>query len=174
MITYGTNPGMGIKITENIPSFNDNSFEKSLEYMNFKKGESLIDKKINYVFIGSCTNSRIEDFRVAAAFVKGKQKAANVNAWLVPGSQRVAKQIEEEGLQTIFEKAGFSLRQPGCSACLAMNDDKIPEGEYCVSTSNRNFEGRQGQCARTILASPLVAAATAIEGKIIDITKHLN
>jgi len=174
MITYGTNPGMGIKITENIPNFNDNSFEKSLEYMNFKKGESLIDKKINYVFIGSCTNSRIEDFRVAAAYVKGKQKASNVNAWLVPGSQRVAKQIAEEGLQTIFEQAGFSLRQPGCSACLAMNDDKIPEGEYCVSTSNRNFEGRQGQGSRTILASPLVAAATAIEGRIIDITKHLN
>ena len=174
MITYGTNPGMGIKITENIPTTNDRSFEKSLEYMNFKKGESLIDKKINYVFIGSCTNSRIEDFRVAAAFVKGKQKATNVNAWLVPGSQKVAKQIAEEGLLVVFEEAGFVLRQPGCSACLAMNDDKIPEGEYCVSTSNRNFEGRQGQGARTILASPLVAAATAVEGKIIDITKHLN
>ncbi len=174
MITYGTNPGMGIKISENIPSLEDSSFEKSLDYMNFKKGESLIDKPINYVFIGSCTNSRIEDFRVAANFVKGKQKAANVNAWLVPGSQRVAKQIAEEGLQTVFEEAGFVLRQPGCSACLAMNDDKIPEGEYCVSTSNRNFEGRQGQGARTILASPLVAAATAVEGKIIDITKHLN
>ena len=142
--------------------------------MNFKKGESLIHKKINYVFIGSCTNSRIEDFRVAAAFVKGKQKANNVTAWLVPGSQRVAKQIIEEGLQVIFEEAGFVLRQPGCSACLAMNDDKIPEGEYCVSTSNRNFEGRQGQGARTILASPLVAAATAVEGKIVDITKYLN
>ncbi len=174
MITYGTNPGMGIKITENIPDFNDSSFEKSLEYMNFKKGESLINKPINYVFIGSCTNSRIEDFRIAAEYVKGKQKATNVDAWLVPGSQKVAKQITEEGLQVIFEKAGFVLRQPGCSACLAMNDDKIPEGEYCVSTSNRNFEGRQGQGSRTILASPLVAAATAIEGKIIDITKHLN
>jgi 3-isopropylmalate/(R)-2-methylmalate dehydratase large subunit len=174
MITYGTNPGMGIKITENIPDFNDSSFEKSLEYMNFKKGESLINKPINYVFIGSCTNSRIEDFRIVADYVKGKQKATNVNAWLVPGSQKVAKQIIEEGLQTVFEEAGFVLRQPGCSACLAMNDDKIPEGEYCVSTSNRNFEGRQGQGSRTILASPLVAAATAIEGKIIDITKHLN
>ena len=174
MITYGTNPGMGIKITENIPNFNDSSFEKSLEYMNFKKGESLINKPINYVFIGSCTNSRIEDFRIAADYVKGKQKASNVNAWLVPGSQKVAKQITEEGLQTVFEEAGFVLRQPGCSACLAMNDDKIPEGEYCVSTSNRNFEGRQGQGSRTILASPLVAAATAVEGKIIDITKHLN
>ena len=174
MITYGTNPGMGIKITENIPELSDASFEKSLNYMNFKKGESLINKEINYVFIGSCTNSRIEDFRVAARFVKGKKKANNVNAWLVPGSQKVAKQIQEEGLQTIFEAAGFTLRQPGCSACLAMNDDKIPEGEYCVSTSNRNFEGRQGQGARTILASPLVAAATAIEGKIVDITKHIN
>lgn len=174
MITYGTNPGMGIKISESIPDFNDSSFEKSLEYMNFEKGESLINKPINYVFIGSCTNSRIEDFRIAADFVKGKQKASNVNAWLVPGSQKVAKQITEEGLQTVFEEAGFVLRQPGCSACLAMNDDKIPEGEYCVSTSNRNFEGRQGQGARTILASPLVAAATAVEGKIIDITKHLN
>ena len=174
MITYGTNPGMGIKITENIPNFNDRSFEKSLKYMNFKKGESLINKPINYVFIGSCTNSRIEDFRIAASYVKGKQKAAHVNAWLVPGSQRVAKQITEEGLQTVFEEAGFVLRQPGCSACLAMNDDKIPEGEYCVSTSNRNFEGRQGQGARTILASPLVAAATAVEGKIIDITKHID
>ncbi|WP_299104335.1 3-isopropylmalate dehydratase large subunit [uncultured Tenacibaculum sp.] len=171
MLTYGTNPGMGIKITENIPNQTDASFKKSLSYMNFQPGESLIDTPINYVFIGSCTNSRIEDFRVAANYVKGKQKASNVNAWLVPGSQQVAKQIKEEGLETIFEEAGFELRQPGCSACLAMNDDKIPEGEYCVSTSNRNFEGRQGQGARTILASPLIAAATAVEGKIIDITQ---
>ena len=174
MITYGTNPGMGIKITENIPDFNDRSFEKSLNYMNFKKGESLINKPINYVFIGSCTNSRIEDFRIVADFVKGKQKAKNVHAWLVPGSQKVAKQIADEGLLTIFETAGFVLRQPGCSACLAMNDDKIPEGEYCVSTSNRNFEGRQGQGARTILTSPLVAAATAVEGKIVALTNYLN
>ncbi|NVK51871.1 MAG: 3-isopropylmalate dehydratase large subunit [Flavobacteriaceae bacterium] len=174
MITYGTNPGMGIKITENIPALNDSSFEKSLNYMDFKKGESLINKPINYVFIGSCTNSRIEDFRVAANYVKGKQKASNVNAWLVPGSQKVAKQIAEEGLQNVFEEAGFVLRQPGCSACLAMNDDKIPEGEYCVSTSNRNFEGRQGQGSRTILASPLVAAATAVAGKIIDVTKEVE
>ncbi len=174
MITYGTNPGMGIKITENIPTENNASFEKSLAYMNFEKGQSLIDQKINYVFIGSCTNSRIEDFRVAASFVKGKKKANNVTAWFVPGSQQVAQQIVEEGLKEVFEEAGFKLRQPGCSACLAMNDDKIPEGEYCVSTSNRNFEGRQGQGSRTILASPLVAAATAIEGKIIDITKQLN
>ena len=174
MLTYGTNPGMGMKISERIPELNDDSFEKSLKYMNFSKGESLIDISINYVFIGSCTNSRIEDFRIVAGYVKGKQKATNVNAWLVPGSQKVAKQIQEEGLQAIFENAGFVLRQPGCSACLAMNDDKIPEGEYCISTSNRNFEGRQGQGSRTILASPLMAAAAAIEGKIIDITKQLN
>lgn len=174
MITYGTNPGMGIKISENIPTKNNTSFEKSLAYMGFKKGESLIGKEVNYVFIGSCTNSRIEDFRVVANYVKGKQKASNINAWLVPGSQRVAKQIKAEGLESVFIEAGFELRQPGCSACLAMNDDKIPEGEYCVSTSNRNFEGRQGQGAKTLLASPLVAAATAIEGKIIDITKYLN
>ena len=174
MVTYGTNPGMGIKVTENIPTINDASFEKSLQYMDFKKGESLINKPINYVFIGSCTNSRIEDFRVAANYIKGKQKAANVTAWLVPGSKQVEDQIIKEGLKDVFDAAGFQLRQPGCSACLAMNDDKIPQGEYCVSTSNRNFEGRQGQGSRTILASPLVAAATAIEGKIVDITKQLN
>ena len=174
MVTYGTNPGMGIKITEAIPLEDNPSFQKSLKYMDFKAGERLIDKPINYVFIGSCTNSRIEDFRVAANYVKGKQKADNVTAWLVPGSKQVEAQIIAEGLKAIFDEAGFELRQPGCSACLAMNDDKIPQGEYCVSTSNRNFEGRQGQGARTILASPLVAAATAIEGKIIDITKHLN
>ncbi len=174
MITYGTNPGMGIKISETIPVDENPSFKKSLAYMNFEAGESLINKTINFVFIGSCTNSRIEDFRVAANYIKGKQKADNVTAWLVPGSKQVEAQIIEEGLKTIFDDAGFELRQPGCSACLAMNDDKIPQGEYCVSTSNRNFEGRQGQGSRTILASPLMAAATAVEGKIIDITKHLN
>jgi len=174
MVTYGTNPGMGIKINGNIPVENNLSFKKSLKYMNFEAGESLIDKPINYVFIGSCTNSRIEDFRVAANYVKGKRKADNVTAWLVPGSKQVEAQIIKEGLKDIFDAAGFELRQPGCSACLAMNDDKIPQGEYCVSTSNRNFEGRQGQGSRTILASPLVAAATAVEGRIIDITKHLN
>lgn len=174
MITYGTNPGMGVKVSDHIPEQGDKSFEKSLQYMGFEAGESLLEKPINFVFIGSCTNSRIEDFRVAADFVRGKQKAKNVTAWLVPGSKQVEAQIIEEGLQTVFENAGFQLRQPGCSACLAMNDDKIPQGEYCVSTSNRNFEGRQGQGARTLLASPLVAAATAIEGKIIDITKQLN
>ncbi|UGU16208.1 3-isopropylmalate dehydratase large subunit [Sinomicrobium kalidii] len=166
MVTYGTNPGMGIKIDGHIPELNDVSFEKSLQYMGFEKGETLLGKPINYVFIGSCTNSRIEDFRIAADYIKGKQKAANVNALIVPGSQQVAKQIEDEGLKEVFEEAGFVLRQPGCSACLAMNDDKIPAGEYCVSTSNRNFEGRQGQGARTILASPLIAVATAVKGVI--------
>ncbi len=174
MLTYGTNPGMGIKINAHIPETGDMTFEKALEYMDFKGGTQLLDTPINYVFIGSCTNSRIEDFRVAAHYIKGKQKAAHVNAWLVPGSQQVVKQLQEEGLTQVFEAAGFTLREPGCSACLAMNDDKIPSGEYCVSTSNRNFEGRQGQGARTILASPLVAAATAIEGKIIDITKTVK
>lgn len=174
MLTYGTNPGMGIKISEFIPEISDASFEKALDYMNFKKGETLIGKPINFVFIGSCTNSRIEDFRIAANYIQGKRKADNVTAWLVPGSKQVESQIIEEGLKSIFDAAGFELRQPGCSACLAMNDDKIPQGEYCVSTSNRNFEGRQGQGARTILASPLMAAATAVEGKIIDITKQLN
>lgn len=173
MITYGTNPGMGIKISENIPNSNSATDKKSLAYMNFSEGETLIGKPINYVFIGSCTNSRIEDFRVAADYIKGKQKAENVTAWLVPGSRQVEAQIIEEGLKGVFEAAGFELRQPGCSACLAMNDDKIPQGEYCVSTSNRNFEGRQGQGSRTILASPLVAAATAVEGAIIDISKQL-
>ncbi|WP_430411372.1 3-isopropylmalate dehydratase large subunit [Kordia sp.] len=170
MITFGTNPGMGMKLTDNIPEAKDINLEKSLHYMNFQKGASLVGQKVNYVFIGSCTNSRIEDFRVAANYVKGKQKASNINAWLVPGSQLVVKQIQEEGLDKVFEAAGFKLRQPGCSACLAMNDDKIPDGEYCVSTSNRNFEGRQGQGARTLLASPLVAAATAIAGEIVDVT----
>lgn len=174
MLTYGTNPGMGIKISETIPVDDNASFKKSLEYMNFKAGESLINTPINFVFIGSCTNSRIEDFRVAANFIKGKQKADNVTAWLVPGSKQVEAQIIKEGLKEIFDDAGFELRQPGCSACLAMNDDKIPQGEYCVSTSNRNFEGRQGQGSRTILASPLVAAATAVAGKIVDITKDVE
>ena len=174
MLTYGTNPGMGIKLKDPIPLKAGKSDLKALSYMDFKAGESLINKTINYVFIGSCTNSRIEDFRVAASYIKGKKKAENVNALIVPGSQQVTAQIKAEGLDLIFEEAGFQLRQPGCSACLAMNDDKIPEGEYCVSTSNRNFEGRQGQGSRTILASPLTAAATAVAGKIIDYTQSLN
>ena len=171
MITYGTNPGMGIGVKEKIPSSQNESFQKSLAYMGFDQGDTLNGLPINYVFIGSCTNSRIEDFRVASDYIKGKKKAKNVNALIVPGSQQVAKQIQDEGLGTIFEEAGFEIRQPGCSACLAMNDDKIPAGEYCVSTSNRNFEGRQGPGARTILASPLTAVAAAIEGKIVDVTQ---
>ena len=172
MITYGTNPGMGIKISENIPESDDASFIKSLNYMGLKAGSKLLDMPISHVFIGSCTNSRIEDFRAAAAYVAGKQKSTAVSALIVPGSQQVAKQIVSEGLDVIFEKAGFVLRQPGCSACLAMNDDKIPAGAYCVSTSNRNFEGRQGHGARTLLASPVTAAAAAIAGKIVDVSQN--
>ena len=173
-ITYGTNPGMGIGITESVPTLDDvdeagkASFLKSLDYMGFVPGEKLLGHQIDYVFLGACTNGRIEDFRAFASIVKGKKKAENVVAWLVPGSWAVDKQIREEGLDKVFEDAGFVIRQPGCSACLAMNDDKIPAGKYSVSTSNRNFEGRQGPGARTILASPLVAAAAAVTGKITD------
>jgi len=173
MITYGTNPGMGISIHQNIPNPQNESEEKALKYMGLKAGQALSDIKVNYVFIGSCTNARIEDFRSAAHYIKGKNKSEHVQALIVPGSQQVVKQIFEEGLDKIFNEAGFQIRQPGCSACLAMNDDKIPEGEYCVSTSNRNFEGRQGQGARTILASPLTAAKVAIEGRI-SVFENLN
>ena len=172
MLTYGTNPGMGIKYSDLIPKSDNKSDIKSLEYMGFKSGESLIGKKINYVFIGSCTNSRIEDFRIVAEYIKDKKKAKNVNALIVPGSQNVLNEIRKEGLDKIFMSSGFEIRQPGCSACLAMNDDKIPPGEICVSTSNRNFEGRQGPGSRTILSSPLMAAATAVNGKIIDINEQ--
>ena len=169
MITYGTNPGMGMGITEQIPASDGSaSFEKSLNYMGFEAGECLIGKKIDYVFLGACTNGRIEDFRAFASLVKGHKKADHVIAWLVPGSWMVDAQIREEGLDKVLEEAGFAIRQPGCSACLAMNDDKIPAGKYSVSTSNRNFEGRQGPGARTLLASPLTAAAAAITGVITD------
>lgn len=171
MITYGTNPGMAMEVNKNIP---EASGEKALEYMGVSKGESLINKKVQHVFIGSCTNSRIEDLREVASFVKGKQKAKDTQVFIVPGSKMVAEQAQEEGLDIVFEAAGFELREPGCSACLAMNDDKIPAGEYCVSTSNRNFEGRQGVGARTILASPLTAAAVAIHGKIVDVRELLK
>ena len=170
-ITYGTNPGMGIGITQNLPpapSKGRGSYEKSLEYMGFQPGERLLGKKIDYVFLGACTNGRIEDFRAFASIVKGRKKADGVVAWLVPGSWAVDKQIREEGLDRVLEAAGFEIRQPGCSACLAMNDDKVPAGKYAVSTSNRNFEGRQGPGARTILCSPLVAAAAAVTGVITD------
>ena len=167
-ITYGTNPGMGIGISENIPSSGDANFEKSLRYMGFSAGEKLIGKKVDYVFLGACTNGRIEDFRAFASIVEGHKKADDVVAWLVPGSWDVDRQIREEGLDKILNEAGFEIRQPGCSACLAMNDDKVPAGKLCVSTSNRNFEGRQGPGARTVLASPLTAAAAAITGEITD------
>lgn len=178
MVTYGTNPGMGMGIAESIPFIEQIdesskiSFAKSLNYMGFKPGEKMLGKKIDYVFLGSCTNGRIEDFRIFANYVKGKKKAENVVAWLVPGSWAVEAQCRKEGLTKILEAAGFELRQPGCSACLAMNEDKIPAGKYAVSTSNRNFEGRQGPGARTILAGPLVAAAAAVTGCITDPRKE--
>jgi 3-isopropylmalate/(R)-2-methylmalate dehydratase large subunit len=180
MITYGTNPGMGIKIGDNVPSVKDMKDEsskaglsKALEYMSVEGGEKLIGKKVNYVFIGSCTNSRIEDLRLVADFVKGKKKADNITAWIVPGSKQIEQQAIKEGLDKVLIAAGFELREPGCSACLGMNEDKIPKGEYCVSTSNRNFEGRQGPGARTFLASPLTAAAAAINGYVSDIRDFL-
>lgn len=173
-ITYGTNPGMGMGITESIPGVESideagrTSYLKSLDYMGFEAGEKLLGKPIDYVFIGSCTNGRIEDFRAFAQIVKGRQKATGVTAWIVPGSWSVQQQIVAEGIDKILNEAGFEIRQPGCSACLAMNEDKVPEEKYCVSTSNRNFEGRQGPGARTILASPYVAAAAAVTGCISD------
>lgn len=173
MITYGTNPGMGIGVSHNIPQAEQveggvATYKKSLNYMDFNEGESMIGKPVDFVFIGSCTNGRIEDFRAFASIVKGRKKADNITAWLVPGSHKVERAIKEEGLLEIFEEAGFELREPGCSACLAMNDDKVPAGKYAVSTSNRNFEGRQGPGARTLLASPLLAAAAAVTGKVTD------
>lgn len=176
MITYGTNPGMGIKVTDRIPTVEElkdineqTSFRKSLEYMGLEPGTPLLGKPVDYVFIGSCTNARIEDLRMVAGVVKGKQKAGNVEVWIVPGSKQVEAQARAEGLDKIFEAAGFQLRQPGCSACLAMNEDKIPAGKYCISTSNRNFEGRQGFKGRTHLVSPAMAAAAAIAGHFVDI-----
>ena len=174
MITYGTNPGMGVAITECIPSdegltgADRISFDKALEYMDFHCGEPMIGKRVDYVFVGSCTNGRIEDLRLFAQAVKGRKKADGVTAWIVPGSKMVEAQAKAEGLDRILNEAGFELRQPGCSACLAMNTDKIPAGKYSVSTSNRNFEGRQGPGARTLLAGPLVAAAAAVSGTIQD------
>ncbi len=168
MITYGTNPGMGIGITQRIPTPQTASDEKALNYMHFSAGEAMIGKPVDYVFLGACTNGRIEDFRAFASIAKGRHKAENVVAWLVPGSWPVMRQIESEGIDKILKKAGFEIRQPGCSACLAMNDDKIPSGKLCVSTSNRNFEGRQGPGSRTCLASPLMAAAAAVTGVITD------
>ncbi|PZR35641.1 MAG: 3-isopropylmalate dehydratase large subunit [Azospira oryzae] len=176
MITYGTNPGMGMKVTDRIPTVEELkeineqvSFKKSLDYMGLEPGSAILGKPVDYVFIGSCTNARIEDLRTVASMVKGKKKAAGVEVWVVPGSKQVQEQAKKEGLDKIFEEAGFELREPGCSACLGMNEDKIPAGKYCISTSNRNFEGRQGPKSRTFLASPLSAAAAAITGKVTDV-----
>ena len=179
MITYGTNPGMGMKITDSVPTLNEvpteeqPSFRKSLDYMGLEPGQSLLGKPVNYVFIGSCTNARIEDLRQVAELVAGRKKADHVNAMIIPGSRQVEMQAREEGLDRVLQAAGFELRQPGCSACLGMNEDKVPKGEYCVSTSNRNFEGRQGPGARTFLASPLTAAATALNGYISDVREEM-
>ena len=173
MITYGTNPSMGVAVGGVIPEAPDDaaarvSFDKALDYMGLHAGEKMEGKKVDYVFVGSCTNGRIEDLRAFASIVKGRKKAPGVTVWIVPGSKQVERQAIEEGLRDILEEAGFTLRQPGCSACLAMNDDKIPAGKYCVATSNRNFEGRQGPNARTLLAGPLVAAAAAVTGEVTD------
>lgn len=173
MITYGTNPGMGMGISQNIPTADaveggKETYDKSLSYMGYEENEPMLGKKIDYVFVGSCTNGRIEDFRDFASIIKGKQKADDVTVWLVPGSHVVEDKIKEEGILEVLNEAGFVLRQPGCSACLAMNDDKVPAGKYAVSTSNRNFEGRQGPGARTLLASPMVAAAAAVTGVVTD------
>jgi 3-isopropylmalate/(R)-2-methylmalate dehydratase large subunit len=178
MITYGTNPGMGIGVTQHIPAeteINDKEkagFIKSLQYMGLNAGQPIKGQKVDYVFIGSCTNSRIEDLRLVAEFVKGKTKNPEVEVWIVPGSKQVEKAAKAEGIDKIFEEAGFQLRQPGCSACLGMNEDKIPAGKYCISTSNRNFEGRQGPNARTLLASPLTAALAAITGRVEDVRQY--
>lgn len=180
MITYGTNPGMGVGVNGRIPALQEieqgerPSFEKSLAYMGLQPGSAIKGQKVDYVFIGSCTNSRIEDLRQVASFVKGKRKAEEVEVWIVPGSKQVEDQAREEGIDKIFEEAGFILRQPGCSACLGMNEDKIPAGKYCISTSNRNFEGRQGPNARTFLASPLTAALAAVTGRVGDVREVLG
>ena len=179
MITYGTNPGMGIGISKGIPMAESidggaATYKKSLNYMGYEEGDTMIGKEIDFVFLGSCTNGRIEDFRAFTEIVKGRKKASNVTAWLVPGSHKVEKAIEEEGLLDILKESGFELREPGCSACLAMNDDKVPTGKYAVSTSNRNFEGRQGPGSRTLLASPIMAAAAAVTGKVTDPRTLIN
>jgi 3-isopropylmalate/(R)-2-methylmalate dehydratase large subunit len=180
MVTYGTNPGMGVGITGRVPSEKDfqseserGAFRRALEYMDLRSGQRLIGQKIDYVFLGSCTNGRIEDYRMAARLVAGKKKAKNVVVWVVPGSAQVREQMRKEGLDKIFEEAGFEVRDSGCSACLGMNEDKIPAGKYCISTSNRNFMGRQGQGSRTFLASPITAAAAAITGRITDVREFI-
>jgi 3-isopropylmalate/(R)-2-methylmalate dehydratase large subunit len=179
MITYGTNPGMGIGVTRQVPSLSSipekekGNYKKALDYMGLQDGQPIRGQKVDYVFIGSCTNSRIEDLRLVASFVKGRKKAEDVEVWIVPGSKQVEKAARAEGIDRIFEEAGFQLRQPGCSACLGMNEDKIPAGKYCISTSNRNFEGRQGPNARTLLASPLTAAVAAVTGRVEDVREFM-
>lgn len=181
MITYGTNPGMGMRVTDRIPtaaelaSLGDpTSFRNALSYMGLEEGTPILGRTIDYVFIGSCTNARIEDLRLVASLVKGKKRADGVEVWVVPGSKQVEEQARKEGLDRIFADAGFELRSPGCSACLGMNEDKVPAGKYCISTSNRNFEGRQGPRSRTFLASPLSAAAAAITGKVTDVRSWME
>jgi 3-isopropylmalate/(R)-2-methylmalate dehydratase large subunit len=179
MITYGTNPGMGIGVSQQVPSLETipekerGNFKKAIDYMGLQDGQAIRGQKVDYVFIGSCTNSRIEDLRLVASFVAGKKKADGVEVWVVPGSKQVENAARAEGIDKIFEAAGFQLRQPGCSACLGMNEDKIPAGKYCISTSNRNFEGRQGPNARTLLASPLTAALAAVTGKVDDVREYV-
>jgi 3-isopropylmalate/(R)-2-methylmalate dehydratase large subunit len=181
MITYGTNPGMGMRITDRIPtaeSFKDSSqkaaFEKAITYMGLQPGQALLGQKVDVVFIGSCTNSRISDLRLAASFLKGRKVADGLRVMVVPGSQDVKKQAEQEGLDKVFKEAGAEWREAGCSMCIAMNGDQLQPGQYAVSTSNRNFEGRQGKGGRTFLASPLTAAATALTGKVTDVRTMLS
>lgn len=179
-ITYGTNPGMSVAINQKVPRLSDcdsalekDQLQKALKYMSFKPGQKLEGHKINQVFIGSCTNGRLSDLKAAARVLKGKKVAKHVIAWVVPGSMQTRTEAEKLGIDKIFKEAGCEWRMPGCSACLSMNDDKVPTGHYCVSTSNRNFEGRQGKGARTLLASPPMAAAAAIEGRLVDIREMI-
>jgi 3-isopropylmalate/(R)-2-methylmalate dehydratase large subunit len=181
MITYGTNPGMGIGITDRIPDPDRLSdpdqritLDKALRYMDLRPGESLLGHKVDVVFIGSCTNSRISDLRLAASLMKDRKVAEDVRVLVVPGSQAVKKQAEAEGLDRVFKSAGAEWREAGCSMCIAMNGDQLEPGQYAISTSNRNFEGRQGKGGRTFLASPLTAAATALTGQITDVRTLLS
>jgi 3-isopropylmalate/(R)-2-methylmalate dehydratase large subunit len=175
MITYGTNPGMGVGITKALPSASDFSgaeraaFEKAMVYMGLEAGKPLLGHKVDVVFVGSCTNSRISDLRAAASVFKGRKVASGVRTLVVPGSHDIKKQAEAEGLDRVFTDAGAEWREPGCSMCIAMNGDQLSPGQYAVSTSNRNFEGRQGKGGRTFLASPLTAAAAAVTGKVTDV-----
>ncbi|MBQ9385989.1 MAG: 3-isopropylmalate dehydratase large subunit [Bacteroidaceae bacterium] len=179
-ITYGTNPGAGIAVDGTIPTYDGMSdmervqLKTQLDYMQFEPGQKLEGTPVDWCFLGACTNGRIEDFRAFASVVKGHKKADNVTAWLVPGSWLVRKQIIDEGIDKVLADAGFELRLPSCSACLAMNPDKVPAGKLSISTSNRNFVGRQGPGARTVLASPLTVAASAITGVITDPRKFMK